>query len=155
MKFMTIALVLSVTAFGSTAANAQNFTFSSVNSSYKTVGGPDMRGDPALGSYSTGTSSVTWADGHKTLDNFTCVGSTQPANARIFDVHTICDSGNAEGTYTAIFGCNFLSKDLQSTGCVGGLVGRTGKYVGMGGTITFSGNGGGGAGTGTWAKAGQ
>lgn len=155
MKAIGSLCCAALLASASSAAFAQNFTYSSVDSSNKAVGGPDMRGNPVVGTYSTGTSTVTWADGRKSVDTYTCIGTTQPANDRIFDAHTICDAGNADGTYTAIFGCNFTSKDMRSTGCVGGLIGRTGKYVGMGGTITFGGGTGGGTGTGTWAKSGQ
>ena len=152
MNFMKLAITTGAFCFPFTSAYAQNFTYSSVNSAVKLVGGPDMRGDPAAGSVSTGTSTITWADGTKSVDNFTCVATTQPTNAKIFDTHSICDGGNSEGTYSAIFGCQFTAKDMQSMGCVGGLVGRTGKYAGMSGTITFSGDNKGGTGTGSWAK---
>ncbi len=105
-----------------------------------------------VGGYWSGTSNVTWADGSKSTDKYTCVSTSQPTNAKIFDSHVICDGTNSQGTYSAVFGCQFTSKDMQSTGCVGGLTGRTGKYAGMGGTITFAGRGGTGSGTGTWSK---
>lgn len=149
IMFTAAALV----AFGSTTASAQNFSFDSTANTPTTVGGPDARGNPVVGLSWTGTSTVTWADGRKSTDKYTCVSTTQPINAKIFDSHVICDGSNSDGTYSAVFGCQFISKDMQSTGCVGGLTGRTGKYAGMGGTITFAGRGGSGSGTGTWAKA--
>lgn len=155
MKAIASLCFVALLASASAAAQAQNFTYSSVDSSSKTVGGTDMRGDPAVGTYSTGSMTVTWADGRKSVETYTCIGTTQPAHDRIFDAHTICDGGNADGTFTAIFGCNFTSKDMKSSGCVGGLIGRTGKYAGMGGTITYGGANGSGTGTGTWAKAAQ
>lgn len=151
---MTI-FAASALAFTVSPALAQTFTYSSVDSTTTAVGGPDFRGNVMMGTHTTGTSTVTWADGKKTTDKYTCIGTTQPSNDKIFDVHTVCDAGNADGTYTAVFGCQFLTKDGKATGCVGGLTGRTGKYAGMGGAITFSGAGGSGTGTGSWAKAGE
>lgn len=153
MKIGKFIFAASVIALSATGLSAQNFTYNSADTTSTAVGGPDMRGNPVAGTYTTGTSNVTWADGKKTVDKYTCVGTTQPASDKIFDVHTICDAGNSEGTYSAVFGCQFTSKDMKAIGCVGGLTGRTGKYAGMGGTITFSGKGGSGSGTGTWAPA--
>ena len=147
------AIATSLIAFAVTGLSAQNFTYNSADSTSTAVGGPDMRGNQVAGTYTTGTSNVTWADGSKTVDKYTCIGTTQPSHDKLFDVHTICDAGNSDGTYTAVFGCQFVSKDMKAIGCVGGLTGRTGKYAGKGGTITFSGRGGSGAGTGTWGPA--
>lgn len=150
MKTVKIAIAVSLAAFAVTGVSAQNFTYNSADSTATAVGGTDMRGNPVAGTYTTGTSAVTWADGTKTLDKYTCIGTTQPSHDKVFDVHTICDVGNGDGTYLAVFGCQFSSKDRLSTGCVGGLTGRTGKYAGKAGTITFGGRSGKGAGTGTW-----
>ena len=155
MKVSKLAIVASVVALAATGLSAQNFTYDSADTTATAVGGPDMRGTPVVGTYTTGTSTVTWPDGKKTVDKYTCIGTSQPSNDKIFDAHTICDAGNADGTYTAVFGCQFLGKDMLSTGCVGGLTGRTGKYAGKGGTITFSGRSGKGSGTGTWGPAGN
>jgi hypothetical protein len=153
MKVGKFIVASSLIAFAATGISAQNFTYNSTDSTATAVGGPDMRGNQVAGTYTTGTTSVTWADGKKTTDKYTCIGTTQPSHDKVFDVHTICDAGNADGTYTAVFGCQFTSKDRLSTGCVGGLTGRTGKYAGMGGTITFGGRSGSGGGTGTWGPA--
>ncbi len=152
MKVTTLICSAALLAFGAGTAQAQNFTYEAVANTPVVVGGPGMNGTPVAGTYWTGTSTVTWADGKKTVDKYTCVSTTQPSNAKIFDVHTICDAGNADGTYSAVFGCQYASKDFQSMGCVGGMTGRTGKYAGMGGGITFSGRGGNGTGTGSWSK---
>lgn len=153
MKIVAYVGAAAILAFGASSAQAQNFTFEATANAPTIVGGPSANGTPVVGSSWTGTSVVTWADGKKTTDKYTCVSTTQPANAKIFDVHTICDGSNADGTYSAVFGCQYASKDYQSMGCVGGLYGRTGKYAGMGGSITFAGRGGNGGGTGTWRKA--
>jgi hypothetical protein len=152
MKAIAIICSAALLAAGASDARAQNFTYETTANPATTVGGQGMNGVPAVGASWTGTSMVTWADGKKTTDKFTCVSTTQPSNAKIFDVHTICDASNPDGSYFAVFGCQFLSKDMQSMGCVGGMTGRTGKYAGMGGGITFSGRSGNGAGTGTWSK---
>lgn len=153
MKIVTGIVSAIVLFAGSGTALAQNFAFDAVANTPTTVGGPDFRGNPVVGSYWTGTSTVTWADGKKTTDKYTCISSTQPANDKVFDAHTVCDGGNAEGTYMMIWGCQFTSKDLMSMACFGGMTGRTGKYAGRGGTISYMGRGGNGSGTGTWAPA--
>ncbi|WP_296677802.1 hypothetical protein [Novosphingobium sp.] len=152
MKIISLTLTTLSIALAAGSAQAQNFTYESSASSPTMLGGPDARGVPVVGGYWSGTSNVTWADGSKSTDKYTCVSTSQPTNAKIFDSHVICDGTNSQGTYSAVFGCQFTSKDMQSTGCVGGLTGRTGKYAGMGGTITFAGRGGTGSGTGTWSK---
>ncbi len=143
------AVILLATTSGT--AQAQNFTFQSTANPGTTVGGPDMSGYLAAGATWTGTSTVTWADGKKSVDKYTCVSTTQPHHAKIFDMHTICDGTGPDGVYSSTWGCNWTSKDKAYTGCVGGLVGRTGVYAGRGGTITFMGRSGTGSGTGTWA----
>jgi hypothetical protein len=153
MKVIAIVCTAALFAVSSTAAQAQNFTYDTTAGAPTVVGGPDMRGIPTVGATWSGTSTVTWADGKKTVDKFICVSTTQPSNAKIFDTHTICDGTNAEGTYSVVFGCQYISKDMQSMGCVGGLTGRTGKYAGRGGGITFGGRGGNGSGTGSWGPA--
>jgi hypothetical protein len=152
MKTIATIGASSLLAVIASSAQAQNFTFESKANAPTVVGGPGASGAPVVGAMWTGTSIVTWADGKKTTDKYTCVSTSQPANAKIFDVHTICDGSNADGTYSAVFGCQYTSKDYQSMGCVGGLTGRTGKYAGMAGGITFGGRNGSGSGTGSWSK---
>jgi hypothetical protein len=153
MKVIAIICSAALFGFSASAAQAQNFTYESTANAPTVVGGPDMRGTPVVGASWTGTSTVTWADGKKTTDKYTCISTSQPANAKIFDAHTICDGSNADGTYSAVFGCQYSSKDMQTMGCVGGLTGRTGKYAGRAGGITFGGRGGSGTGTGSWGPA--
>lgn len=155
---MAIRLALSaLVLFGMStgAAQAQNFTFESVANAPTTVGGPDMRGNSVVGSTWTGTSTTTWADGRKSVDRYTCVMVSQPVNDKIFDAHGVCDGTGADGTYSSIWGCQLTAKDGRSTACWGGLVGRTGKYSGRGGTMTFMGTNGTGGGTGTWGPGGN
>lgn len=136
-----------------TAAQAQNFTFEAAANAPTVIGGPDMRGNPVVGAYWTGNSTVTWADGKKSVDPYSCISTTQPVNDKIFDTHVVCDAKGADGTYSSTWGCQFTTPDRLSMGCVGGLIGRTGRYAGRGGTITFMGRNGNGGGTGTWGPA--
>ncbi|MFM5884567.1 MAG: hypothetical protein ACKOQ3_04435 [Novosphingobium sp.] len=151
MKSAIAATVLACLFAGT--AQAEDFTFDAAANPATTVGGPDMRGNLAMGTTWTGTSTVTWADGRKATDKYTCVMVTQPVNDKIFDSHGICDATGADGTYSSIWGCQFVSKDGRSTACWGGLVGRSGKFAGRGGTITFAGKDGNGHGTGSWGDA--
>lgn len=153
MKVITLIAGAMVLASIPSSVHAQNFTFDAVANPATTVGGPDFRGNASVGAYWNGTSTVTWADGKKTTDKYTCVSVTQPVNAKVFDVHTICDGNNADGTYSSVWGCQYTSKDMMSMACWGGLTGRTGKYAGRGGTMTYMGRSGTGSGTGTWAAA--
>ncbi len=150
MKYIHLVYGLVLISASAGPAQAQNFTFQASGNAPTMVGGPDMAGNMILGATWTGISTVTWADGKKTVDKFTCISTTQPANAKIFDMHTICDGSSADGAFTSAWGCNWTSKDRASTGCVGGLTGRTGIYAGRGGAITFGGKNGIGGGAGFW-----
>ena len=153
MKAIKLIAALCLLTGTAGTAQAQNFTFEATANPATTVGGPDRAGNLAVGATWTGKSTVTWADGKKSVDNYTCVSTTQPHHGKIFDMHTICDGTGSNGLYSSTWGCNWTSKDKASMGCVGGLVGRTGMYAGKGGTITFMGRSGTGAGTGTWGPA--
>ncbi len=131
------------------AAHAGTYTYSTKDKPGMTVGVTTPDGRVIAGAANTGDMSVTWADGTKTAETYTCIGTSQPPNAKIFDVHTICDASGPNGTYTATFGCTNLSDGSQ--GCVGGLYGKTGKYAGRGGATTWAGKDGQGAGTGQWS----
>lgn len=153
MKAIQIVSALFLLAATTGTAQAQNFTFQASANPATTVGGPDMSGNLAVGATWTGTSNVSWADGKKSVDKYTCVSTTQPHHGKIFDMHTICDGSGPDGVFSSTWGCNWTSKDRASMGCVGGLIGRTGIYAGRGGTITFMGRNGSGSGTGTWAPS--
>lgn len=120
---------------------------------YKTTGGEATSvGTPeSMGSFQVGTSVVTSDDGKTHSESWTCIGTTQPPNAKIFDMHFVCDIGSDAGTYSVSYGCQVLSKD-GTLGCVGGMRGKTGMYAGMGGATTWSGNNGNGTGTMQWSK---
>jgi hypothetical protein len=153
LKARTIICSAALLALSAGTAQAQNFTFDSAANPATTVGGPGANGAIAVATHWTGTSTATWADGKKTTDKYTCISMTQPSNDKVFDMHVMCDATGPNGNYSSVWGCQFTSKDMLSTGCVGGLTGRTGTYAGRGGTITFMGRSGNGSGTGTWGPA--
>lgn len=132
------------------AVQAQQFTFEAAANKATTVGTPARDGTPVQGAYWTGTSAVTWADGKKTTDSYTCISTTQPRNAKIFDAHTICDAKGEAGGYSSVWGCTMIAAMPGSMSCIGGLTGTSGMYAGKGGTITFAGKAGNGRGTGQW-----
>lgn len=118
---------------------------------YVTTGGPEktVGTDQYQGSYQDGTSVATYADGTKVNEKWTCIGVSQPPNAKVFDFHFACDASSDAGSYSMIFGCNAIDdKGLQ--GCVGGLNGKTGRFAGKNGATTWSGTGGSGTGTMQW-----
>lgn len=150
MKYISAIVIASAVLVVASPAQAQSFTFQSTANAPTVVGGPMPNGGFAGGASWTGSSSVTWADGKKTSDNYTCISTSQPPNGKIFDSHVICDSTGPTGKFTSIWGCNFTSADRTATGCVGGLVGHSGMFAGKRGGITFNGRNGAGTGTGQW-----
>lgn len=121
---------------------------------YKTTGGDSTNVGTAesMGNMQVGTSVVTMDDGSSRNENWTCIGTSQPPNAKIFDMHFVCDIGSDAGTYSVSYGCQVLNPENETLGCVGGLRGKTGVYEGMGGATTWSGTNGTGMGTLQWQK---
>lgn len=119
---------------------------------YTTTGGPEktVGTDQYQGSYQDGTSVVTFSDGSKVSEKWTCIGVSQPPNAKVFDFHFACNSSSDAGSYSMIFGCNNVPGGNGMQGCVGGLNGKTGRYAGKNGATTWSGTGGTGTGTMQW-----
>ena len=75
---------------------------------YTTTGGPEKTTgtDQYQGSYQEGTMVVTFADGTKVNEKWTCIGVSQPPNDKIFDLHFACDASSNAGSYSMIFGCD-------------------------------------------------
>ena len=149
MRYITTICGLLALATGG-AVQAQQFTFEAAANKPTTVGAPAPDGSPVQGAYWTGTSVVTWPDGKKTTDSYSCISTTQPRNAKIFDAHTICDAKGPAGGYSSVWGCTMIAAMPGSMSCIGGLTGTSGMYAGKGGTITFAGKEGSGRGTGQW-----
>lgn len=124
---------------------------------YKTTGGDQVTvgttvpadGRVIQGGMQKGTSVTTMADGTKVNEKWTCISTTQPPHAKIFDIHSLCDVSSARGNYSIAFGCTIMSKE-GALGCVGGLYGKTGEYEGKGGGTTWMGINGNGTGTAQW-----
>lgn len=152
MKRILLSAILLSSAVIVAPAHAQSFTYATQDNESDSVqvGTVSPDGHPIMATYTTGTSNVTWPDGKKTVDKYTCISTSQPPHNTIFAAHTICDATGEAGTYTATFGCNFLDEKGVESACVGGLYGKTGMYKGKGGMITFHGKGAGGDGTGQW-----
>lgn len=148
---MGIAL-LGAMALGSGMAQAQSFTFESKNDPGTTVGATAPDGSAIMGVYGTGTSTVTWPDGKKTVDKYTCVSMTQPPHNTIYAVHMICDGKSAGGDYAVVAGCQFMNAQRTELGCSGGLWGKTGSYAGRRGGITWGGSNSASSGVGQWGK---
>ncbi|MBA4747973.1 MAG: hypothetical protein H2056_04600 [Sphingopyxis sp.] len=128
---------------------AETFTFSAQEmAGAVTTGTTAPDGRVVQGRYWTGTSEVTWADGKKSTEKFTCISNTQPPNDAIFMMHGTCDTSGPDGSYSSVWGCNVIDAAKMTTACVGGLYGKTGKYAKRGGTMTYHGVGPKGTGTG-------
>lgn len=144
-----VALFAASAALLPSAALAETFTFAAKEAPGAVATGttgPDGR--VMQGRYWTGTSEVTWADGKKSTEKFTCISNTQPPNDAIFMFHGTCDTSGPDGSYTSVWGCNVIDAKKMTTACVGGLYGKTGKYANKGGTMTYHGVGTQGSGTG-------
>ena len=144
-----ICLMAAAVLLVPSAAVAETFTFSAQEmAGAVTTGTTGPNGRVMQGRYWTGTSEVTWADGKKSTEKFTCISNTQPPNDAIFMMHGTCDTSGPDGSYTSIWGCNIVDAAKMTTACVGGLYGKTGKYAKKGGTMTYHGVGPKGTGTG-------
>jgi len=146
-KLALASAALSLTA---TAAQAQTFTFQATQTKAVTTGTTAPDGSNFGGLYQTGTQVVTTADGKKTNENWTCIGSTQPPRDAVFHFSTVCDSSGSSGDASSVWGCNFINRERTEVACVGGIYGRSGSYAGKRGTMTWHGVNGSGSGTGQW-----
>ncbi|MBY0423409.1 MAG: hypothetical protein K2Q06_13965 [Parvularculaceae bacterium] len=136
------------------SANAQLFTFTTKDGEgRKEMGMMSPEGAPIMGAYWTGAAKTVWADGKKSNETYACVSVTQPPRDSIFFMHLVCDSTAADGVFTSTWGCNPLDKEGTAIGCVGGLLGKSGAYVGKRGSASFQGKAdGSGQGAGQWYK---
>lgn len=154
MKLKTLlnAAAFCAAAFAVSAANAQMITFTTKDDAgRKEVGTTSPEGVPVMGAYWTGGADTVWAGGKKSKEKYACVSTTQPPRDAIFAAHLICDSTGPDGTFSSTWGCNPLNKEGTEVGCVGGLLGKTGKYQGKRGSASFQGKADGtGKGAGQW-----
>jgi hypothetical protein len=145
---ITVAAILAVAT--SSPAFAQSFTFESSGPPETNVGGTAPDGSAFGGSWLTGSGNTSWADGAKSKYDYKCVAMTQPPRDTIFHSHMICDVMANDGNFAATFGCNPVARDGSTMGCVGGLMGKTGRYAGKRGAVTNFRNGDKSSGTGQW-----
>jgi hypothetical protein len=149
---MQIALSGAALILSASPAMAQTNIYETQDSETVTTGGKGRDGATVAGLMSKGSSKITWSDGHKTTETYSCIGVTQPPRDAIFMSHSVCDASGPDGNYFAIFGCNVIDAARNETSCVGGLYGKTGSFANRGGTITFHGVAGKGSGTAQWIK---
>jgi hypothetical protein len=149
-KLHNIIVASAIVALSSTAAQAENFTYLSQGDAPTVVGGMTPEGMPYGGSYVTGKGTTTWADGSKATYTYKCVATVQPPRDAIFVSHMACDATASDGSFSVAFGCNPIAGKADQQGCVGGLVGKTGRYAGKRGSVTNHGKGSVSLGTGQW-----
>ena len=150
MTKITLYLTFTMLVLGVGTANAQSFTFEGKNDAATVVGGVGPKGEGAIGTFGTGKSEATYADGSKMKSTSTCVSMTQPANAHIFDVHVVCDVEGADATFMVIAGCTMINAEAKELSCVGGMAGKTGDLDGRRGTVSWHAKGNATKGTGQW-----
>ncbi len=128
-------------AFGMSApATAQSFTFEVTWEPVQAVGGMTAPEGPRGGGGTVkGTYVAKLDDGTMTKGTVYCVGLDQPDNS-LFAIHLACNSKDTQGSYTQVWGCNFLGKRGPETplGCVGGLEAKDGERKGRRGAMTMN-----------------
>ncbi len=142
---VTVAFLMSSNAWAD-----ETFTFTTTTEEPTTVGGPVPGGGAVGGAFWTATSEVTFADGRKSTNTSTCISMIQPPRDAIFMTHSVCDGTGPDGNFTVISGCNWLNEERTENSCVGGLIGRSGRYEGRRGSVTIHGKDNGASGTGQW-----
>lgn len=139
MNIRFLGMTSLVLLASASVVSAQSFTYTSKSNPPAMAVGGAPAGGPAFGAQAWSGTSEAMMDGKKLTNNFTCITMSQPANARIFDAHMMCNISDANGTYTSAWGCS----GQQATGiaCVGRLLGQTGAYANRSGVISGSGKG--------------
>jgi hypothetical protein len=151
MKTLSTFLIAgALAALLGTAAQAQSFTYLSQGDAPTIIGGTTPEGIPFGGSYVTGNGTTSWADGTKSKYSYKCVATIQPPRDAIFTSHQACDVTTPEGNFSASFGCNPIAGKADQQGCVGGILGKSGRFAGKRGSVTNHGKGTVSIGTGQW-----
>lgn len=148
MKARVFGMISLVFLTSASIVSAQSFTYTSKSNPPTMVVGGAPAGGPPFGAQAWSGSSEAMMDGKKLTNSFTCISMSQPANARIFDAHMMCNISDSAGTYTSAWGCS--GQPATGTSCVGRLLGQTGAYANRGGVIAGSGKGAMQTGSGQW-----
>lgn len=151
MKSLNKLIILCVVgALSTSVARAESFTYLSQGDAPTLIGGNTPEGVPYGGTFQTGKGATTWADGSKSNYSYKCVSTIQPPRDAIFMAHMACDVTAPDGTFSVSFGCNPIAGKADEQGCVGGLLGKSGRYAGRRGSVTNHGKGTVSLGTGQW-----
>ena len=143
-------LVLTAAVIGIGTAQAQTFTFESKSDDAIVVGGVGPQGAGYVGTYGTGSSVATNADGSKNKSTSKCISMMQPPNNQMFDAHVACDVTSDTGSFSLIAGCTVLNRESNEMSCVAGLTGKTGDLEGRSGAASWQAKGNISKGTGQW-----
>ena len=134
---MKLILISAAALLASTAmANAEAFTFTSTGTLTNQVGAPGPMGRPVGASFANVESQTTWASGKKTTSKGTCATWTAPPGGGI-TTNGACILNESDGGFAASFACASLDDKNTTANCWGAITGASGKYKGLGGTISW------------------
>ena len=140
MKKLAFAALGAAATLWAAPAMAQSFTYEVTWEPVESVGGittPDGS-QGAGGGTVNGTYETTFDDGSVVNGTVRCVGMRQPPSG-MFAIHLSCTAKDDQGTYSLIYGCNFLGEPGPETplGCVGGMQAKDGENAGARGNLTM------------------
>lgn len=140
MKNLAFAALGVASVAVATPAMAQSFTYDVTWEPVESVGsitGPNGEMNAGGGTVN-GTYETTFDDGTVVNGAVRCVGMRQP-HGSIFAIHLSCTAKDDQGTYSLIYGCNFLGEPGPETplGCAGGIQAKDGENAGARGGLTM------------------
>ena len=140
MKKLAFAALGAASMLFATPAMAQSFSYEVTWEPVESIGGiTGMDGSQSAGGGTVnGTYVTTFDDGSVVNGTVRCVGMRQPSNS-LFAIHMSCTAKDDQGTYSLIYGCNFLGKPGPETplGCAGGMQAKDGENAGARGGLTM------------------
>jgi hypothetical protein len=139
MKNLHLIALFAAACGVSTPVMAQSFTFDMTWEPVEAVGGISSPEGPRGGGGTVkGTYIAKLDNGTATNGTVNCVGLDQPDNS-MFAIHLSCNSKDTQGSYTSIWGCNYLGKRGPETplGCVGTIEIKGGEANGQRGVMTM------------------
>jgi hypothetical protein len=133
----SLLLLSAVFVLGTTAANADTFTFSGKNTPGSQISAPGPMGKPVFAGNSRFENELVRSNGTKMKSTGDCIAwSAAPASG--FTVQGICSGTDADGTKTSvIFSCIATGTNGGDSNCWGGLTTTAGKTKGQTGTASW------------------